>query len=139
MTPIQKFNQYLHLKNQRLTPSRNKILKMLFKRHDHISLEELLDWSAQNDISRATLFRTLTLLIDAGMIAQIFDQKKRAHYEHIYEHKKHHHLVCLKCDKIIEIEDNFSEKTAEELCIKNNFEHQYNIFKIYGICGDCKA
>ena len=137
LTPEQKFNQFLKFKNQRLTGARDRILKMLFKNHTHIHLENMLAWSKENSISRATLFRTLNMLVEAGLISKFFDEHNRVHYEHIYAHEHHRHLICVKCGNILEVEDPVPEEVVQELCEKNSFTQHYNVFEVFGFCGKC--
>lgn len=137
LTPEEKFNQYLQYQKLRLTPPRKKFLDFMFSRHDHIPLEEITGWCENNGISRATQFRTLALLADAGMIEKISGQNGRTYYEHIYQHNKHHHIICLDCGKIIETEDVVGEKLCEDLCRRSGFQYQYAILNIYCLCDAC--
>jgi Fur family ferric uptake transcriptional regulator len=137
LTPEQKFNQFLSLKRQRLTRAREKIITKLFGEHTHMHLDELISWAKQNDISRATLFRTLSLAMEAGLIGRIFDDHNRAHYEHIYAHEHHRHLVCTQCGLILETRDPVPEDAIRELCREQGFTQHYNVFQVFGLCRDC--
>jgi len=137
LTPEQQFNQHLRYKSRRPTKAREKILKMLFQNHSHMHLEDILKWAQGNAISRATLFRTLNLLVEAGMVSKIFDEHNRAHYEHVYAHAQHYHLICLQCGNIHEVEAPFSEEAVQKLCDDKNFIQHYNVFKVFGHCSGC--
>lgn len=138
LTPEQKFIQYLKFNNQRLTDSREKVLKMIFHTHDHIHLDDILHWAGENNISRATVFRTLNLLVESGMVSKVFDDKHHVHYEHVYAHSDHCHLICTKCGKITNINLTFSDDDMDKICDNNEFVRFYNIFNIFGICNRCQ-
>ena len=136
MTPEEKYISYLKSKSQRLTRARKSILDLLFNTHDHLRLDEILEESKKMNISRATLFRTLNQMIDARLIHKFFDENGRVYYEHIYEHSPHHHLICVDCGNIIEIEEPELKEFLKKICEKNNFKHYNHVVEVFGLCNN---
>lgn len=140
MTPVlDKFDEYLKAKNLRQSAARKKIVEEIFKIHEHFHVQDLLGkLKKYKFISRATVFRTIQLLIEAGFIRKTNDTHGHVHYEHIYGHKHHDHLVCIKCGKEIEITCQKIEKEQEEMCKKKGFTLVNHSLQIYGYCQDCQ-
>jgi len=138
MTPEEKYISYLTSRQQRLTNARKAILDLLFNTHEHLRLDEILDKAGKMKISRATLFRTLNQMIDAKLIHKFFDEQGRVYYEHIYEHSLHHHLICVDCGNIIEIEEPELKELLKRICEKNNFIHYNHVVEVFGVCNKKK-
>jgi len=134
------FRKYIKNKGLKLTPERITILNEVFSTHDHFDVEELYGriGAKRESVSRTTIYRTLPLLLDCGLISEAIRCKGRVYYEHIYGHRHHSHLVCIKCGKIIEFEDDQIEKEKERICKKYNFKTTEYRFGIRGYCEDCQ-
>ena len=137
ISPEEKYINYLKSKDQRLTKARKEILHILFDTHDHLRLEEILNEAKKRNISRATLFRTLNQMIEANLIHKFFDENGRVYYEHIYEHSPHHHLICVDCGLIVEIEEPKLKTVIEKICENNNLQHHSHVVEVFGICSRC--
>ena len=134
-----KFRDYIQSRGLKFTPEREAILKHVFESRGHFEAEELLIDMRKNKkiVSKATIYRTLALLVESGLLREVIFGEKHAHYEHVYGHKHHEHLVCIKCGKIIEFSDEKIEKFQDEVCVKNNFKPESHRFQITGYCEDC--
>ena len=134
------FRDYLNKRGLKFTHERELILKEVFARHEHFDVEALFQRLYQKDkrISRATIYRALPLLIDSGLISEAMRCKDRIYYEHIYGHKHHSHMLCIKCGKIIEFSDDKIEKLKGEICKKYGFKPVEYRFGIKGYCKDCQ-
>lgn len=134
------FKKYIKEKGLKFTPEREVILDEVFSTHDHFDVEKLYERisSKRERISRATIYRTLPLLLDCGLISEAVRCKDRIYYEHTYGHKHHSHLVCIKCGKIIEFEDDKIEQEKERICKKYGFKPTEYRFGIKGYCKDCR-
>jgi Fur family ferric uptake transcriptional regulator len=133
----------LRKKGYRITPQREKILELFYDLPEgtHLSPEELQEKLVKSDvkISLATLYRTLKLLTSMGLLRELDFAEDHKHYE-IFRGKSsyHHHIICIKCNKIIEVHD----KTLYELGEKLSKEHHFKLsdvqFKLFGVCEDCQ-
>jgi Fur family ferric uptake transcriptional regulator len=139
-TPENKFREYLasRPKPQRFTEAQRRMLRHVFASHTHFDAEELcsnLDKAKQN-VSRATVYRTLAKLVDAGLLRQIH-LGQRVVYEHDYGYPEHAHLHCERCGKMIEFARPELEEIVAEICRKNQFQMRSFNLVVQGTCVDC--
>ncbi|MDR4497663.1 MAG: transcriptional repressor [Candidatus Scalindua sp.] len=135
----EKFKEFIQSKGLKFTPERRLILNQVFENHGHFEVEELLFEMRKNKIrvSKATIYRTIALLVKCGLLREVIFGEKHTHYEHVYGHEHHEHLVCIGCGKIIEFSDHKIEKFQDEVCVKNKFKPETHRFQIMGYCEDC--
>ncbi|KQC06445.1 MAG: hypothetical protein APR54_01665 [Candidatus Cloacimonas sp. SDB] len=133
------FVDFLKRNNLKLTHPRSIILQAVFRNHDHFDIETLYDQIRveHKNVSRATIYRTIPLLVEAGLIKNPLRQESKDRYEYIYGHRDHLHLVCSKCSKIIEAGSKQIEKLLAEIAQKHDFRiEEYNLV-VSGICKKC--
>ena len=133
------FHTYLKKKGMKYTPQRRVILKAVFSIHEHFDAETLFVRlrSKRKDISRATIYRTLPLLIESGLIKGVIYCENKLIYEHVFGHIHHDHMICIKCGKVIEFRDERIEALQEEVCKKYRFKAVEHRLGIRGYCDDC--
>ena len=134
------FKEYLREKELKFTPERDAILEEVFEKHEHFDVEKLYQRlnSKGKHISRATIYRTIPILIDSGLIGEAMKHKNRIYYEHTYGHKPHEHMVCTNCGKIIEFNDKRVKKIIEEITKDHDFKSNEYKFEIKGFCKGCQ-
>jgi Fur family ferric uptake transcriptional regulator len=140
LSPLERFEEFLQSRDKRLSQQKRIILEVVFSRHDHFDADELLelvrDKVGSRKVSRPTVYRTLSELVDAGLLRKM-DLKGRSIYEHDYGYPQHDHLHCQKCDKLIE----FSSDEVKEIRDAVAREHQFRVtghrLIINGICAEC--
>lgn len=135
------FSDYLKQKQLKYTPERRTILNEVFNIHNHFEADELflrLRQKRDHRISRATVYRTLPLLEESGLVRKVIFVDKHTHYEHVYGHKHHEHLICLNCGKVIEFYRKSLEDTLEDVARENDFKHIAHKMEITGYCKNCK-
>ena len=130
-------------KRYRLTPQREKILRVLMENKDkHLSAEDVFYLVKQKslDIGLATVYRTLELFLENGVIRSLDfgDGKKRYELEDLEQVHHHHHAICLSCGKIIEIKEDLLEKLEEQIERENNFKIENHELKFFGHCAECR-
>lgn len=135
-----KFREYLRLKGLKFTPQRELILREAFSTHDHFEVDDLFVklYRKNTGISRATVYRTLNLLVQGGLLRQVISGERHSHYEHTLGHRHHDHLVCLGCGRVIEFSNGRIEGLQDEVCKKQNFEPRSHRLQIDGFCQDCQ-
>ena len=135
------FENYIKQKKLKYTTERKNILKEIFFIHSHFEADELyLSLRQRNDckISRATVYRTLPLMEESGLIRRVVFIDKHTHYENVYSHKHHEHLICIKCGKVIEFYRKSFEKTIEDVAKDKEFQVVAHTLEIMGYCKDCQ-
>lgn len=88
-------------------------------------------------ISKATVYRTLPLLVKAGLIKEVIHGEKHHHYEHNHEENQHDHLICLKCGKIVEFGEESLREIEEKICRQHEFQPEKVVIEIFGYCKKC--
>ena len=141
LNPEDKFRNYLKKKGLKFTPEREVILKEIFSLHKHFDIEFLyLRVCRKNKkISRATIYRTLPLLVESGLIVETFHCLGKGSYEHVFGHPHHDHMICLKCGKVIEFSNEKIERLREEVCRKYGFKSIEHRLGIRGYCKKCSG
>ncbi len=133
------FREFLYRKGLKFTKERQRILGEVFSFHGHFAPEELLRSmrSKRIQVSKASVYRTLPLLLESGLIEQVERNDKHAHYEHTFGHEHHDHLICIRCGKVIEVFSPRLEAIQNELCRSKEFEGIKHTLEIKGYCRNC--
>ncbi len=147
MAAKQKFLEFLQGKALRMTAPRQAIIDTVFNTREHFTAEQLLEWARQRDrsVSRATVYRTLPLLTESGLVREMDFGRDQKYYDPNYaEHPHHSHLICNDCEKIVEFESEKIEKIESEISQKLGFSIKSQRLQINGSCeqmrklGSCK-
>jgi Fur family ferric uptake transcriptional regulator len=132
----------LKSKEYKLTPQRMTILKVFMENAvGHVSAEELYSMVKKEnpDVGLATVYRTLDLLAELGILMKMDFGDGKARFElSDREVHHHHHLICLNCGKVQEFDIDLLEALEESINSKTGFEVVDHRLKFYGYCGDCK-
>jgi len=137
---ISQFQNFLKQQGLKWTPERKKVFQEASAMEGHFEAEELAYRLRKkgNRISKATVYRTLPLLVRAGLIKEVIHGERHQHYEHIHEESLHDHLICLKCGKIVEFEEESLKEIERKVCAKYQFQPQKILIEIYGYCKKCQ-
>jgi len=137
---LEAFREFLIHNGMRVTPEREAILEEVFAEHEHFDVEGLIMRLRQKGkrSSRASVYRTLALLVESSLVQEVFYKDGHMHYEHIYGHEHHCHLRCLGCNKTIAILDEALADVIEGLGMEYNFEVISGRLEIFGFCPNCR-
>jgi Fur family ferric uptake transcriptional regulator len=143
----QRFMDFLAQKRLRITAQRQAIVETVFSTKEHFTAEELLRWSQRRDksVSRATVYRTLPLLTESGLVREMDFGKDHKVYDPNYaERPRHNHIICQDCDKIVEFESPKIERIENEISRRLGFSVNTHRLQITANCqefkrwGECK-
>ncbi|HUK56774.1 MAG TPA: Fur family transcriptional regulator [Nitrospiria bacterium] len=135
---VVRLKNYLAQKRLKLTQQRERILEAFLK-VDHITAEELHRQISQKKPHRmglATIYRTLNLLCEIGIGQQRHFDDTRTIYDNVINKRHHDHLICDKCDKIIEFESPAIERLQDEMAARHGFTLSHHRLELYGHCID---
>jgi Fur family ferric uptake transcriptional regulator len=139
-SPEEKFREYLasRPRPQRFTGQQREMIRFIFSQHEHFDAEQLIDAMKRQgvQVSRATVYRTLSKLVAAGLLRSI-DVGQRTCYEHDYGYPQHDHLHCEKCNKIIEFLDPALDRIISAVSQQHHFQVKKHSFVLHGICAEC--
>jgi len=133
--------EFLAGKGLRRTTQREAIIQAAFGTNDHFSAEELLKRAQSIDpsVSRATVYRTLPLLVESGLLKELdFGTDTKIYDPNFVEHPTHNHLICVDCNKIIEFEDPNMELLENCITRRLGFSPANKMIKIEGHCDELK-
>ncbi len=133
------FRDFLYSQGLKYTPERRLVLEEVFEIHDHFEAEDLLFRvrTKGQRVSKGTIYRTLKLLVDSGLVREVAFIDKHIHYEHVYGHKHHEHLICEDCGRVINFYREEMEKALVEACKQNNFQMKSHKVEVVGYCQSC--
>lgn len=133
------FKNFIEQKGLKSTRQRDMILEAFLATDQHLSIEELyLKLRAEHpSIGYATVYRTLKLFAESGIAREIHFGDGQTRYEHLNEGEHHDHLVCVRCGKIQEFEDERIEQLQEEVAARYGFRIKTHKLELYGLCAHC--
>jgi Fur family ferric uptake transcriptional regulator len=133
---------FLAKKGLRKTTQRDAILHAAFSTTEHYTAEDLLVMARkiEKSVSRATVYRTLPLLVESGLLKEMDFGKEFKFYDPNYiDHPHHNHLICVDCDKILEFEDERIEQLENKISQRLGFSPATKIIRIEATCDKLKA
>jgi Fur family ferric uptake transcriptional regulator len=138
---VQIFEDYLRQHSLHLTAPREIVLKAVFATHEHFTADELIAHlqRAGTPVSKATVYRTLSLLSESNLLIEHDFGQGRKYYEHASELEHHGHFYCRDCGRISEFYDARLNGLQQQIARQEGFQASQFVVKIYGRCADCEA
>lgn len=129
------FRRYLHEQKLKFTPERAMMLDAVLRKEGLFEPEQLVEDLKKlgHRVSRATVYRTLAHLQDAGILKQVFFDNRQSYYEVIAGRQTNDYLICVETGRVIEFNSEKLRKLRDEICREHGFEplrHQFHIFGI---------
>jgi Fur family ferric uptake transcriptional regulator len=131
---------HLRQRGFRWTSQRASIVRMALGTHDHFTADQLLARCRRIDprLSRATVYRTLAVLEEAGFVAGLDTGDGGRRFEHVIGHAHHDHMVCRVCGRIFEFHDAELERRQEAAARRIGFRIERHSLRIHGTCRACR-
>lgn len=139
---ISKLKEHLKSQGYKLTPQRRAILDTIVENEGkHLTAEEIYDLVKEDcpEIGLATVYRTIVLLEEMGVVCRLDLGDNCSRYELVHEEEnhQHHHLICTQCSKVIEVEGDLLEALEQSIEEKYKFTIQNHSVRFFGICNEC--
>lgn len=132
--------KYLKEHDFKLTNQRRKIIEAIFASHEHFTADDLHDTlrGMGESISKATIYRTLSLLCDSGLVESRDFGRGQLYYEHVLGHQHHDHMICTECGLVAEFRNQDLEKLKVKIAKTETFKIQSHSLRIFGLCSNCQ-
>jgi Fur family ferric uptake transcriptional regulator len=139
---LDQFRRYLRERNLPVTLQRELVAEVVFTAGGHLSVEDIVARLRERGahVGTATVYRTLDLLTESGMIVQRdfgegfrrFERMRGGDVQH------HEHLICIRCGKVIEFTNERLERMKALIAEEYGFRHHHHRLEIFGTCPDCQ-
>jgi Fur family ferric uptake transcriptional regulator len=132
--------QLLRSADQRATPQRLMILSVLQEADHHLTVDHVVQrlGPMSSALNRSTVYRTLERFRDAGIVSET-DLGGGVRVYELLAHHRHHHLICHRCNGMIEMDDDAVESMRSAIRVRYGFEPQVDHLAIWGVCAACVA
>jgi Fur family ferric uptake transcriptional regulator len=137
---LDAFRRFLRERSLPVTTQREQVAEALFAAGGHLSVEDVEQLLRGRDlhVGKATIYRTLDLLADSGMIVERDFGEGFRRYERVPGHPHHEHLICLRCGKVVEFQNDRLERMKSLIADEYGFQHLHHRLEIYGVCRECQ-
>ncbi|HEV2706105.1 MAG TPA: transcriptional repressor [Pyrinomonadaceae bacterium] len=134
------FHQHIQRAGLKRTAQRDLILDVFLRTEEHLSSEDLYQLVKQEDpgVGHTTVYRTLKLLVEAGLAREVRFGDGRTRYEHNYKHPHHDHMICTICGETIEFYSAELEAIQDAIVAKHGFVARQHSLRSFGVCFDCR-
>lgn len=133
------FREFLRDRGLKYTDERKKMIACVMRNDEHFEAEQLLLQMRQAGmrVGKATIYRTLKLLVACGIVKEVHFSNKQVHYEHTYGQDPHDHMVCRRCGRIIEFDAADVLRLRTAIAAGRRFHALSHRFQITGLCEAC--
>ena len=135
------FLESLRPAGSKRSSKRDFIVDVFLRQEGHITADTLVDLIRREDqrVSRATIYRTLQWMVDAGIARKVDFGEGRFRFEHSYRHPRHFHLICTTCNRSFEFLSSDIETLLEEVATARKFAPRHSVLQIHGTCETCQS
>ena len=135
------FVESLRPAGSKRSSKRDTIVNVFLRQEGHLTADNLVDLIKREDerISRATIYRTLQWMVDAGIARKVDFGEGRFRFEHSYRHPRHFHLICKTCNRSFEFLSSDIESLIEEVAAARGFSARQSVLQIHGTCDACRT
>lgn len=137
---VEIFHEYIRARGLKWTRQRELIASLFLSKKSHLSAERLYALARKRDpnVGYSTVYRTLRLIVDAGLGSEREFGTDEALFEPAVMGEHHDHLICMKCGAIIEFENTRIEELQKDVARIKDFEIMEHWLVLYGYCGRCR-
>jgi Fur family ferric uptake transcriptional regulator len=136
MSDLENISLKLEARGYRVTPSRRAVIAAILAQPGHFTVEDLLVQC--RDAGRATVFRTIRLLTELGVVCRVLLEDGSKHYM-VSKRGHHHHLVCTACGRVQDLDQCAITDIVRELSDSTGYEVEGHWLELYGRCAECRT
>jgi Fur family transcriptional regulator, ferric uptake regulator len=136
MSDAELIAERLEMRGHRVTASRRRVLDAVLAQPAHFTVDEVL--RSTRGVGRATVFRTIKLLLDLNVLCRILLDDGTLHYR-MSARGHHHHLVCVQCGRVEDFTDCDVAPLVRKLTSATEYEIEGHWLEVYGRCQACRA
>lgn len=133
------FEEHIQKAGLRRTAQRDLIMEVFLRTEEHLTSDDLY-WLVQKEdptVGHTTVYRTLKLLIEAGLAREVRFGDNKTYYEHHFGHQHHDHMICTECGKVIEFFSAEIEALQDQMADNFDFKPTHHSLRLWGVCSDC--
>ena len=136
---LRTFQEHLGRKGLKLTRQREEILRCLMSAQRHLGVDEIYALLKRQDpaIGRATIFRTVKLLQECGLVAEVGSMNAGMKFELKADRPHHDHMICVECGRITEFQSPMMERFQDGAIRRHGFVALWHRHEIFGRCKEC--
>lgn len=137
---VDRFRTYLRNRRLPVTRQRDLIAELVFRSDEHPSAEAIergLEGQGAA-VGTATVYRTLELLVDAGLARSHDFGEGFRRFEPIVAESRHEHLICTRCGRVAEFSNELLERMLPVIADEHGFRHAHHRVEIHGVCAECR-
>ncbi len=137
---LERFRRYLRDHRQPVTRQRDLVAQVVLLSHDHPSVEGIRRSLKERGehVGTATVYRTLEVLVESGLVRAHDFGEGFKRYEPMLAQADHEHLICERCGRVVEFQNERLERMLPIIADEHAFQHQRHRIEIYGVCRDCR-
>jgi Fur family ferric uptake transcriptional regulator len=137
---VERFRRHLREHRLPITRQRDAVAEVLFRSDEHLSVDMIERRLKERGdrVGTATVYRTLELLVEAGLARSHDFGEGFKRYEPMPVQSQHGHLVCARCGRVTEFANERLERMLPVIADEHHFQHQRHRVEIYGLCRDCR-
>lgn len=139
LNKAERFRKLLEDQDLKYTFERKQIFEEVNRLKHHFDADSLYERFKEKGlrISRDTVYRTIPLLLESGVIQKSVGEGKREFFEPISAEGHHDHMVCIRCGKFIEFTSDEIESLQEKICEQHGFKLTFHDHRLFGYCDKC--
>ncbi len=134
------FKKLLDARGLKFTFERKQLLDEILKIKQHFDADGLYETLKEKGlrISRDTVYRTLPLLLECGVVQKSVGDGRKEYFERVGAKGHHDHMVCIQCGKILEFTSDAIETIQDSVCREHGFQLLFHDHRLFGYCQDCQ-
>ena len=137
MSELDSLIRRLEALGHRVTPARVDVISAVLAQSGHFSVDDIL--RTAHNVGRATIFRTMRLLTDLDILCRVLLEDGSLHYRVSRRVDHHHHLVCVSCGNVRELDDCAVGDLVQDLAAATDYDIEGHWLEFYGRCASCRS